>query len=314
MIPRVAHFLWFGRDFPWVNALAIASALDRGGFERVVLHHDEDLSGTRWWKGFATRPGFEARPIDRSAFALCGEDARRLQTVYDAMQTPAARANVLRAVILAAEGGLYLDMDTVTIQSLAPLLEPAGVLCGEEHVVLPADVARSTSVATRLGALGLAALRAALRIAPSGWRAFRKVERLYPRAVNNAVFGAAPDHPFVQGLLAAMTSMPPERARVRFALGTHLLQDQVRAYGGSDLVVHPPPVFYPLPPEISEQWFARTRRPALEEVLRPETRVVHWYASVRTRDVAPRIDPDYVRRHARNQLFSALALPFAEGW
>jgi hypothetical protein len=46
-------------------------------------------------------------------------------------------------------------------------------------------------------------------------------------------------------------------------------------------------------------------------VLLPETRVVHWYASVRTRVLTSRIDPDYVRAHAGRQLFSDLALPFA---
>ena len=41
-----------------------------------------------------------------------------------------------------------------------------------------------------------------------------------------------------------------------------------------------------------------------------DTRIVHWYASVRTKKIVPQIDPAYVRRNARTQLFSALALPF----
>jgi hypothetical protein len=40
--------------------------------------------------------------------------------------------------------------------------------------------------------------------------------------------------------------------------------------------------------------------------------VVHWYASVRTRKVAPLVDPSSVQRHGQRQLLSALlqrALP-----
>jgi hypothetical protein len=45
----------------------------------------------------------------------------------------------------------------------------------------------------------------------------------------------------------------------------------------------------------------------LDAVLSAETRVVHWYASVRTKSRVALIDPDYVRNHRENQLYSALA-------
>ena len=99
---------------------------------------------------------------------------------------------------------------------------------------------------------------------------------------------------------------------MRFALGTHLLQDAVSRHTGL-IEVHPAPVFYPLGPEISEHWFRSVRKPKLDAVLSPATRVVHWYASVRTRDLVPQVDPDWVRAHADRQLFSALALPFVDG-
>ena len=41
------------------------------------------------------------------------------------------------------------------------------------------------------------------------------------------------------------------------------------------------------------------------------TRLVHWYGSVETKHLVPQIDPEYVRKNASTQLFSALALPFA---
>ena len=91
-------------------------------------------------------------------------------------------------------------------------------------------------------------------------------------------------------------------------MGTHLLQ---RVLGSADptwVRVLPPAVFYPLGPEISEHWFRmRERLPDLEQVILPETLVVHWYASVRTEQIVPSIDRAYVERHRREQLFSALA-------
>jgi hypothetical protein len=74
--------------------------------------------------------------------------------------------------------------------------------------------------------------------------------------------------------------------------------------------VHPPRVFYPLGPEISEHWFRKVSSADLNDVLWPETLLVHWYASVRTKHILPLIDPAYVRQNAKTQLFSALALPF----
>ena len=49
-----------------------------------------------------------------------------------------------------------------------------------------------------------------------------------------------------------------------------------------------------------------SRRVRLEAVLSPETRVVHWYASVRSRAKVAAIDPSYVRKHRERQLYSAL--------
>ena len=313
MIPKVAHFIWYGRELPWVHALAIRSAHDLGGLERVVLHHADDLSGAPHFRDLAALPRFDARRIDVGAIARAsGADGRAVEALHDELRAPAARANVLRAAILAGQGGLYLDLDTVTVADLGPLLATTGVLCGRERVVLPGWVRHSWSPGVRSRAVGLAGLRWACRLAPDGWRVFRRLERLYPLAVNNAVFGAARGHRFVLGLLAAMIATPAARRTVRFALGTHLLQDHVRTYAGDDLTVAPPEVFYPLPPEISEHWFRPTRRVALADLLSPGTRVVHWYASVRTARLVPHIDPAWIRARADRVPFAALAARFAD--
>jgi hypothetical protein len=154
--------------------------------------------------------------------------------------------------------------------------------------------------------------RDVLRITPHGWKLFRALEQLYPLAVNNAVLGSEAGHPFVARLVERIAASSPQQRAARFGLGTHLLQDAVREYEGPGLRVVGPAAFYPLGPEISQHWFRITRKPDLDAVLYPETKVVHWYASVRTKRIAPRIDARYVRQHANCQLFARLALPFVD--
>src|SRR5262245_16400693 len=110
MVPPVCHFVWLGRGFPWLNVLAVLSAAKAGGFERVVLHVADHLDRTADLAPLRKLATFEVRPLDlaTSARAL-GESASRIRDLYDGMTSAAARADVLRALILAAEGGIYLD-------------------------------------------------------------------------------------------------------------------------------------------------------------------------------------------------------------
>jgi hypothetical protein len=218
------------------------------------------------------------------------------------LSTPAARANVLRAALLYLEGGVYLDTDTVTLESFEPL-RSAAVFCGAERIALPADRARRGSP---LRAYSLMLLRDLLRRAPEGPRWFRHVEHLYPLAANNAVLGAERLHPFMRAMLDAMLMLPEPQQVRRYALGTHLLQRVLAGPAGAAATVHDPEVFYPLAPEISEHWFRLRKRVDLGAVLTSNTRLVHWYASVRTQAWVERMDEDYVRSHQRQQLLSAL--------
>jgi hypothetical protein len=314
MIPRKAHFVWLGRDFLWVHALAVRSAAQRGGFEQVVLHHDDDLRLAPGWPELLRTQNVEIRRLDIEAlFGSLGDLGDSLLSLYRSLTKPAARSNVIRAALLAVEGGVYLDTDTITVDSFLPLLE-TGFFCGEERIALPLKVMRSKNPLIWLAAACQLAGRDLLRRLPDGWRWFRKIERCYPLAVNNAVMGAKPGHPFVRSLLHAMVDMPKERQRVRFALGTQLLEERVAADKGSDLTLHGPEKFYPLCPEISEHWFKLQNKPRLDKALSPNTVAVHWYASVRTQKILALIDPNYVRKNAGRQLFSALAVGFILGF
>jgi hypothetical protein len=205
---------------------------------------------------------------------------------------------------------VYLDADTITLKSFEDLRKH-DLFCGEERILLPGAIAREMTRMQWLKSKVLASIREHFRRRPRGYRGFRLVERLYYLGVNLAVLGSVAYHPLLLQFLQSITTMAPERQLTRYALGTHLLQEIVSNYEGEDLHICSPRVFYPLPPEISEHWFRFSKGASLKDVLSPETVVVHWYASVRTRDILPRIDAAYVSRHADEQLFSALAHPFA---
>ena len=309
-IPAEVHFCWIGRSLPWAYVFAVLSAAERGGVARVTFHHTDVLADGPEVRALREAPRVSLAPLDAER---CLDEVGRsigvgeaLVILYRAVIVPVTRADILRAAILYRNGGIYLDLDTVTVAALHPLLT-VGQFVGTEFIVWPQRARQSRSPITLARHVGLDLLRKLCRALPEGWRMFRLVERFYVRAVNNAVIGAEPGSPFLADYLRAMSAVPPDRARRSYALGPILLQDMVdrsRAEGG--LAIHPPQVFYPLSPEISEHWFRRRRAVPLRSVLSPETRVVHWYASVRTRARVLDITPETVLARRSTELYSAL--------
>jgi hypothetical protein len=294
-----------------VNVVAVRSAALRGEFAEVILHHDSDLSGTPYYRELVQTPGLKLRRLHvPSLLARCGRYEAGMLEVYGRLRAPAARSDLVRLALLYAEGGVYLDIDTVTLHSFRPLCRGVRAFCGRERIIYSAAVRSSSNPLVHLAALARSQLRGLLRRIPHGWAAFRRIERLFPLAVNNAVLGAAAQAPFIAHCIEQMLEIAPERQARPYVIGPHLLQSAVASYTGGDLAVHGSQTFFPLGPEISQHWFRLTRRVDLASVLSAETRLVHWYASVRSRDVVKHIDPAYVRAHVRDQLFSALVEPF----
>lgn len=311
MIPNQAHFIWLGREFPWVHALALRSAAVRGGFSRVVLHHDADLSSSAAWRDLKKHTRIEMKKIDYHAiFSPLGTSGTRMQKLFYRLTSPAAKANVLRVALLATSGGVYLDTDTITLRTFGPLLNDR-CFCGSERIALPSSFKRSKQTSKWAKAGFKLVARDLCRRLPRGWRSFKRIERFYSLELNNAVLGAEPGNPFFQRLIEQMVTMPKEDQSVRYALGPHLLQSEIAHGSEQDLRVHPPAVFYPLPPEISEHWFRPLSGGTIDELVAPQTVAVHWYASVRTKNVTPLIDAAYVRAHATTIPFCKLARPYA---
>ncbi|HEX5100635.1 MAG TPA: glycosyltransferase, partial [Polyangiaceae bacterium] len=283
MIPGRAHLVWLGERLPWATVLAAASAAARGGFERVLFHHTDRIDREPHYAPLSRAPRVEARPLDPIALVEQAGGGK-LVDCYRELTEPAARANVLRVALLREQGGVYVDADTVTLRSFSPLRAQGGFFCGEERLVFPAT--RAPFLISRLDprALLRTTARDVCRRLPRGYRAFRRIERFYGTAPNNAVLGAEARHPFVEDLVGRMQALPKAERRVRYALGVHLLQRAVADWSGPGLHVERPEVFYPLGPEISEQWFRRYDAADANEVVSSETLLVHLYASVRIKE------------------------------
>jgi hypothetical protein len=310
-VPLRAHFVWLGSQFPWVNLLAIRSAALRGGFSELVLHHDSDLRATPYYDELLAIPRLRLAPLCLPELLhACEPYGHELGQVFARLRTPAVRSDLVRFALLYSQGGVYLDADTVTVRELAPLCRGVTGFVGQERIVYPADVVQAGGMDAFLFGSVRSLARSALRLWPRGWLAFRRIEHLFHLAVNPAILGAAARSPFITQCIEQMLRTPRERQAVPYVIGPHLLQKTLARYQGTDVTVHPPEVFFPLAPELSTHWFRQDSGGLLSSAISERTRVVHWYASVRTRHVTPHVNPDYVRRHAGRQLFSTLALPF----
>jgi hypothetical protein len=307
-IPPRVHFCWIGRQLNWACAFALLSAAARADMDEVLLHHTDELEEGAVLTALRATQKLQLERIDARAY-LAQAGARlgvsdRLAALYSSLANPVQRADVLRAAIIYMQGGIYLDLDTITVASLRPLLD-AVQFVGTEYIVWPHWVRNSRSWAVWAKHLALDVLRSGLRLCPGGWRGFRHVEHWYFKGVNNAVMGAQAGAPLFAAYLTAMVDLSPTRQSQPYALGPDLLQSLVGQFSNTELVIHEPGVFYPLAPEISTHWF-RTGAARLDLALQPQTLVVHWYASVRSKPYTALIDPAYVRAHRYTQLYSAL--------
>lgn len=307
MIPSTAHFVWYGPRLPYLHALAIRSAATHGGFDSVRLHHTDPIDELPHVKALRDLHNVAFLPLDDRA--LCEEaSGTALANLVGQLDSPVARSNLVRAALICRDGGVYLDMDTLTVRPFDQVRATAPGFVAEEYIVFPEEVVSSRDPRVKAKAYLKTAVRDVYRRVPHGYRHFRRIERHYHRAVNGAVMGGVSGHPFWQRYLFAMTTVPKARWNSPHALGTHLLQTTYKQYAGRDLHTFPPPYFYPLSPEISAHWF-RVYRTGVDpmDVLDPVTCCVHWYASVRTTKIVRHTGENELRALAGRQLFATLA-------
>jgi hypothetical protein len=308
-IPARVHFCWIGQHLPWAYVFAILSAAERSGMQEVILHHTDLLADGPQLRALQACARVHLSLTD--PLECLAQASNRLglghglTELYARLSSPVKRSDILRVAILYLHGGIYLDLDTITVASLLPLLE-CRQFVGSEFIVWPHFVLKSRSPLLWARVLTLDGLRKCLRVLPGGWRFFRRIENFYFRGVNNAVMGAEANAPLLAHYLQAMILLPPERLQQPYALGPDLLQQIVDHAARDSVIIHEPRVFFPLGPEISEHWFRKSAQARLREALSPETRAVHWYASVRGKSLVAQISPGDVAAQRATQLYAAL--------
>ncbi|MEM7021061.1 MAG: beta-1,6-N-acetylglucosaminyltransferase [Pseudomonadota bacterium] len=118
MIPNLLHFIYLGGlPFSFVHWMAIQSAVVLNRPERVYLHCSGEPSGPYWQRIRPVVTLVPTKPVTRVF-------GRRLNKITH-------QADVLRLRILLEYGGIYLDLDTISVQPLSHLLEHPCVLGAE---------------------------------------------------------------------------------------------------------------------------------------------------------------------------------------
>ena len=277
MIPSCAHFVWFGPHLPYAYVLGVRSAALRGGFDEVLIHHADELAPSVELTNALALPGVGLKPLNEGTLESAPiERSGALVDLFRKLEQPAAKANMMRAAILATRGGVYLDTDTLLLKDFDSLRANHTVFCGAEHIALPSTVkdSRNPFVSARAGAMML--YRDVFRRQVRGWHHFRRVEHFYPAVANNSILASEAAHPFMIDLLNGMLDLPSQQQLIRFALGTKLLQQCVTR-NPEGCSVLPPELFFPIGPEVSQHWFREDTALELEQMLHKHTRLIHWY-------------------------------------
>jgi hypothetical protein len=309
MIPLRLHFIWMGRKFPFVNRLAIESARQLHPGAEIILHYEDPPVDNPDWEALRSKAQF--RPIDLPALlAALPEGLRPAADALGRISSgyPAGKSNVLRYLILYRDGGVYLDFDTLTLKSFAPLLASTAFV-GEEEVFAADDdrVAGRYAwnfpiMAALFGAsYGLAQLNARalgnLRALDAANRALMKTWS--ERKLNNAILGAVPGAAFFG---RALELVPDTDAGLRFALGPMLMN---RVYDERDPAAPvtrlSKDVFYAIPPSQTVRFFY-----GAAPKLPPEAVAVHWCSS-NHKALAPMLTREVLSDPRRADLYSALA-------
>ena len=125
MIPDIVHFAFTSdprllnhRPFSFVHYLAVRSAARYAHPKQIFVHYLHEPSGP-WWE--AARPFVTARrhPVNTELFPVV-------------FVHPAHQADAIRLETLWREGGIFLDLDVITLRTFGPLREDREAVIGAE--------------------------------------------------------------------------------------------------------------------------------------------------------------------------------------
>lgn len=308
MIPNRIVFIWLGKTLPWSAGVAIRSASRVQAPDELVLYHEGLEFQGEGWDLVAGLPGLRLVAVSDALFDGLNDDGICLRLFHE-LKSPATRANLLRLAVLYRWGGVYLDTDVIAVRPWGDLLSLPG-FCGTEPIAMPADLFGSWNPLRWL-ACGLRfAWRDLCTRIPRGEQWFRLFEGSFVPAANNAVIGAEAGNALLEMAFSTIQSMDESLRRKRFRLGTHLLQRLTGNRSQAAMTVFPAMYFYPVGPEVSCHWFRDGSASRLQEMLYPETRIVHWYNSVEGRFLTEPLDKNWVQAHP-DSAFSELVRRYA---
>lgn len=309
VIPNTIHFVWSGKTFPSVFALAVHSAASANPGWKVVVHAAIQPEGNPAWEGLSRVAEIRSQDPEEILGGVAGYGTRLVELHRSIAPTyHAGRSNLVRLAILYAEGGWYLDFDTLTAGSLHALSQSERAVVGEELVWKDDElrVAQGFGLAMVPSSLAFGVSWLLARIGLSDRSVIeRSLRALWSKAeLNNAVLACEPGHPWFGRLIELACEQDPS---IRFALGPALVNRAWREPGHAPRPRRMAPgAFYQFPPSQTCRYFRGGILPA-------EALVLHWCSS-NHKKLIPQLGPDWIAKNASSSPWAARAVPLMESF
>ena len=297
MIPLRFHFIWIGREFPFVNRLAVESVLQTHPGAKIVVHYQNPPENNPDWEALKLKAEFQPIELDvwlrnlPPALQSLGRVLEQVSASY-----PAGRSNILRYLILHHEGGIYLDFDTLTLKSFVPLLENPAFI-GEEEVFRCDDDRVAGKYTWDFPLMGaLFGLSYGLSYANTRWlknlgvlnAANHSLMKIWTaRKLNNAILGSEPGNPF---FAKALELIPDTPAGMRFALGPMLMNRVYETEAAKSIRRLDKNLFYSIPPSQTFRFFQGPANTIPDEAV-----AIHWCSS-NHRELAPTLTREVLEK------------------
>lgn len=123
MIPKNYCYYWTGQQFQYVHYLAVLSLVKSTACERVDIHFEEQPRDNPQWNRLRSLERVRLVPIDFDRLIeRAGYDPEPFRAFLHVAKT-VHRSDFVRYLVLAGQGGVYLDFDTLVVRDLTPLLQ-----------------------------------------------------------------------------------------------------------------------------------------------------------------------------------------------
>lgn len=323
MIPKTAHFVWIGNSLDWPYLYALASAYETGGFDQVILHHTDELQGeaiTVFKKCYSSI--IFKLTCTNTLFQEVGDRGNALIELYNQLPEYSSKTDLIRLVVLYIYGGVYIDLDTLTLKPFESYLDTCEGFFGMELGGIGegfletrpgariAYNAHHTKKSRKSKTALLKLFKYFCAKKSNGWKFFFRYQKYYLHNVNNAVLGAIAGAEWVNHLINTALSMPLSQSTRRLELGPKLLQREMMNCQSKKIKIFSPEIFYVLPALISQHWFKKNDMGQFENIIK-NSHIIHWYASWIKKSTLEKLNPDEVISQADTIPYCHLVKPYA---